>query len=279
MMINRHPNAVIALFSLALAGAFFLAACGGEEEVGPPPTFDFSLEVEATDVDDNPVSGVPVLVDEQLVGFTDAGGLFRATVNEVPGTLIHLAAESAEGYALMTENPRLESELRLTQGMDGQPRGVPTTLRVQLQSVVYDYMTWINVDCDSKIDDEHCKGLAILFEGEEIARTDSRGYAHFSFEGYPGETRELQVLTPEPGEDKPTFKPANPSYELELGANPVVFHVAESFTDPTVEERPRRRRTRRPARTQPRQQQQQQQTQPSDSSQDSDGVLCLFGDC
>ncbi len=275
-MIDRHPKSTVVLTLITFAASCLLMACGEEEEVGPPPTFDFPLEVEAKDTDDSPVAGVPVLLDDNVVGFTDANGVFRATINEHQGAFVRLSVEDAEGYTLITDNPHLESELRLTQGMDGQPRGVPTTLRVQLQSIVYEYLTWIDLDCDSKIDDKHCQGLPLLLDGEEVARTDAKGYAHFSFQGYPGEVRELAVVTPDPGEDQPTFQPANPTYEFELGADPMIFHVAETFTDPTVQDRPRRRRTRRPARTQPRQQQQQQQ-QPT---QDEDtGVICLFGDC
>lgn len=257
--------------------AFVGSACGGEEVEQAVPTYDFTIEVEAIDREGHPVAGVPVLVDDNLVGHTDADGIFRAILHDEVGRWLHLAVDSPEGYRIAGNERQLETELQTTRGVDGAPRGLPVSLSVEFESVVFQHFVWVDVDCDDKLDDEHCAGLPVMLGDRELARTDARGFAHFSFEAVPGDVYDVSIETPthDPDDDDSVkFEPASPRFEIELDAEPTVFHLAQEFTDPTVEDRRPRRRTRRTRRT----------TRPSSPSPteadecDTGGVITLFGD-
>ena len=256
---------------LVLTG--LMMGCGDDDESSSSAAaehqeFDFNLEIETHAMDGTPVAGIPIVLDDNVVGFSDANGQFTATLRDRPGREIELSVEEIEGYALTSDDfPRTE-KLQLTRSLEGNYRGVPINLEAQVRTTLLEYLTWVDLECDSRLDDEHCADVPILIDGEEKARTNHRGIAHFTFEGIPGEEHELTVVT---DNDSVTIEPSNPTYQIELERKAMIFHIDQEFSDPDARSRPRPRPRPRP---QPRP---QPQPQPDPEPDDDDGgVIPLF---
>lgn len=266
------PLHLLLIAALSLFSIGVLAACGDDDDSDGPQqlTFDFPLEIETRTVtDQTPLSGVPVRIDGEVVGFTDADGKFAATMRDDAGKEIELAVDEIEGYTIIDnddELPKME-KLQVKPSIEGEYRGIPIRLSVDLHSTLFEYLTWIELECDDQLDDEHCGELPVLVDGEEKVRTNHDGFAHFSFEAIPGETVEVSIDTSEV--DDITVEPASPTYQLELDREATIFHIAEEFTDPDARPAPRpRRRAPRPT---PR-----PQPQPEPEEEEGDGVIPLF---
>ena len=284
MMTERNAYSVSPLRRFAsAAGAVVIAAatvvafgCGDDEpqEAPPPQTYDFPIEVEATDGDDQPVAGVPVLIDDERVGFTDADGQFEARLHEAVLTDIHLAVDEPEGYRLTGENTSVEQTLRVAESFDGEHRGIPVTLRPELRSTLHEYLVWLAIECDDDLDDEYCEDVPVLLDDDPITQTDSRGHAHFTFESTPGELHELLIDISPSGadDDAPEIEPHDPVYELETTTGAVVFHITEEFTDPDAEPDPPPRRAPRPR----PQQQAEPEPEPQQEEPKQQGPIQLF---
>ena len=270
-----RPLALAASASVGLL-LVTMTACGGEEEQGPIPDFDYTIEVQATDLDDEPVAGVPVLLDDEVVGFTDASGVFQGVLQEQPDQVIRLSVDDVEGYRA-TDNDSLEQTLQVTRSLDGDYRGVPVTLRADFRSVLRENLTWIELECDDDLDDKYCRDLPISLDDEEIARTDEQGRAHFTFDSVPGEPHRVSIETPihDPNaDDSVRVEPANPVYDFELGADATIFHISEVFTDPDAEDEPAPRPRRR-ARPQP-QSEPEPEPEPEPEEEQRRGPIDLF---
>ncbi len=255
----------------ALLVSLTLLGCGEEEE-GPIPEFEFALEVEAKDQDDDPLPGIPVLLDGEVIGLTDANGEFTATLLEQPTVEIELAVQEIDGYHLISDNAETRQELRVTEAIGGGYRGVPVSLRTQFQSMVSQHLIWAQVECDDGLDDGDCSGLPLLLDGEEVALTDSRGYAYAVFDAIPGEEHTVRIQTPPNGDDNPKFKPENPTFTFEAPRSTTVYSIVEAFEDPDYSPAPRRRAPRR-------QQQPQRQPDPEPQQEEEDssgGAIPLF---
>ncbi len=286
MNLSRSLRSLSALLSISLLATLGLG-CGAEEEVFNPAyhQFEFPIEVEAKDSADNPVAGVPVVLDGNVVGYTGADGLFEGILWEYGETEVTLAVREPEGYRLVSGQEKTE-HLRITEGLDGYLRGLAVTLRPELQSVQTEYMAWVQISCDQYLDDKHCKDRPVLLDGQEIARTDEHGQARVTFIGVPDTKATLSIRTPvhDPSaEDSVWMFPPNPNYPIELGYDATIFRVNQEFSDPAEQRAQERRPTRRVRRAAPRQtqqqrqrQQQQQQQQQQEEERPSRGPIPLF---
>lgn len=264
------PNTAI----VAAAVVAILAwGCGSDEPEQPRelPFFDFPLEVETTDRAGHPVPGVPVLLDDQLVGFTDADGLFEARLNEQPTKTVRLSVDEPEGYRLTDDVTSTEAELQVAESLDGEYRGIPVTLRTELESTLYEYLVWVDLDCDDDLDDQYCQGVPVELDGEPRAYTDARGHTHFTFESRPAQSHQVALpITVDDDDDAPTIEPADPVFEFETGIDAAIFHISEQFTDPDAAAAPAPRPRRR---GQPRQPDPPQQ---EEEPEDTGGPIQLF---
>lgn len=213
--------------ALAVAVALLALSCGDEP---PPPErvkYNYTLEVGVKDTQGNVLPRVPVTVDGNTVGHTDADGKFTATLNEFEGEPITLGVIAPHGYHFAVETDSV-SEILKTSNVNNQTTGVPVFLSAIAESTEKDYFIWVKTNCDSK-----CPRWPVLLDGEEIARTNSLGFAHFAFTNQPDETVMIEIATT--GE----FQPANPKYELALERNSTVYRIDQNFKDPT-KPKPRR---------------------------------------
>jgi hypothetical protein len=251
----RSMSALVALLTVIVS-----FGCGEEEVAAPPPVHQFKLEVSVIDTNDNPVAKAPVLLDGKTVGYTDRAGLFQAVINEREGVQIDLGVGKMEEY-LIPEDASTTATLKLAKTLEGARQAVPVDLHTTVRSAREDYLVWIDADCGEYLDSSKCQDLPVMHNGKEVARTDDEGKAHFAFEGVPSETVTVSLDTPmyEPTadddeDDSFVMKPADPSYDIELGLGTEVLRISETFNDPVAAEKAkkktkRRRRYRRPRRS------------------------------
>lgn len=221
------------LTALLALSACMINACGDPPPPSGPSEIDFGLEVYVYDQNDAPVAKVPVLVDGQVVGYTDKNGTFAARIIEKPNTPIEISAGNLSGYRF-TSDQILQDTLTVRQGVDGNFVGIPLTLRTTVHSLKNSYLTWVQLKCDESLQEDACANLPLKLDGKEIARTDQDGKAHFAFEGIIGTKSVVTVDTPvfdKDSEDYVVFDPKQPSFELNLGLDNTVFVIEESFTD------------------------------------------------
>jgi hypothetical protein len=280
MLLDKHNLLVgfVALFALSLT------ACGGEEKPKAPSTYQFPLEVSATDTNGEPVAGAKVLVDGSPVGFTDRDGLFQAAFAEKRGAEVSVSVEPPEGYQLTGEASKTQ-KMRLTENVTGEGMTkVPLEMQAQMASTKRDYLLWVDLKCDEdSLDDGQCKDVPVTVDGEEVARTNEQGIAHVSLERVPGASVTVAVDTPEyEGDDddeKWEMKPADPEWNLDLGTESEVLVIEKRFTDPAAAERAkdraRRAARRRAARRRARQNSNNDKKETKKKEKD-DGVIQLW---
>src|SRR5690554_6558256 len=93
--------------------AFSAAGCGEAEQVAPPTPYDFEIAVMAVDSAENPVSKAPVILDGNLVGYTDQDGIYGATLTEFVGTEVTVSIGDMEAYFVSeTRSEEHTSELQ-----------------------------------------------------------------------------------------------------------------------------------------------------------------------
>lgn len=222
--------------------ALLTPGCGEAEQVAPPTPYEFEVAVKAVDNADNPVSKAPVILDGNLVGYTDQDGLFNAMLTEFVGTEVTVSIGEMEAY-FVPESATTTVALSRVQTIEGFSNSA-VRLKATLESIRNDYLVWIDVDCAEEVDKAHCNNLPIQFDGEEIARTDAQGRAHFDFQGVPDQQVTLSIVTPtytpkagDTEDDVFEINPPNPSYSFKLGINPEVLTIKEKFSDPAAAER------------------------------------------
>jgi len=237
-------------YLLILSTMGFVLSCGEEAPQGPPPDAQFRLEVTAFDRDKEPIARVPVMVDGNVVGYTDKDGIFQAVVTETPGTELTLSAGELEGFRWLNESTEVTEPLRL----NSAGIGIPMALNIEGESRKKEYLVWVRVECDDSLDDENCKGLPVKLNGEEVAVTDDFGHAHFSLTEVPQEKLAITIDTPDanPLTDEIVVHPEDPTFEAVLGLESQVFLLEQEFTNARVEEKPKKKRRYRKKRRTPR---------------------------
>ncbi|TDP62006.1 hypothetical protein DFR33_11522 [Bradymonas sediminis] len=239
---------------LLLAGVMLgcVSACGEAEQVEAPSAYDFEVQVAVADENQRPVAKAPVVLDGNIVGYTDRDGIYQATLNEYVNTEVSLAIGEIEGY-VVPETAQTITTLQRVKTIDGFSNS-PVRLQTNLQSIRNDYLVWIDIECGEEIDAEVCQKFPIKFNGEEVAKTDAEGRAHFDFKGIPEQTVTLQIDTPKymPKQGHTTddfyeITPANPTYEITLGLASEVLTINQKFGDPKAAERLAEKKARQQA--------------------------------
>lgn len=226
------------------------AACGEEEKKAAPQVGQFKLEVSVTDETEQPVAKAPVIFDGKTVGYTDKDGLFQAVLTEKFGTEVSVAVGKMDAY-FVPEEAQTTVTLKRAKTLEGG-MNTPINLNATVRSARKDYLVWVETECGEYLDDAKCQDLPVMFNGEEVARTDENGKAHFDFEGVPEETAKVSIKTPKyepkPDDDEDAayvMKPADPSYDVKLGLESEVLVIKERFADPVAAERAKKKAERR----------------------------------
>ncbi len=216
------------IFGIILTGLLpLLGACGEEPPPPAPKVAEYSVEVKTTDIDQNPLAKVPVMLDSKVVGFTDKDGVFKGVLKEQEGKEVTLDVGEVEGYR-WTMKTTVTEKLRLNSSGDG----IPITLNAAAETRLKEYMVWVQAKCDG-LEDSNCQNLEVKKDDEVVATTDEFGYAYFITEAVP-ET-DLTVVLDTPTQNtvdaKVIMSPEDPKYTVKLGLDPHVYLIEETFTN------------------------------------------------
>ena len=122
-------------------------------------------------------------------------------------------------------------------------------LKVKAKPTKVETILWIRAKCDDKIDNKHCSNLPIMLDGKEVGRTDALGRAHVKLDTIERSAHKLQIDTPTYDKEKDgsaLMVPRDPEYTFDVGADPGVFYINETFTDAMADaKKPARRSTSR----------------------------------
>ena len=141
----------------ALSLALLLApACGQEGgPKGPAPEFPFRIKVAVVepvhtpngDLKENGLAKIPVLLDGNTVGYTDANGKFEGAVLAQPGTSITLGVAPVEGLRYEGQSS-IEDKFRVARGTNKSITATPISLKVVAISAQDDYKVWFRTTCE-----------------------------------------------------------------------------------------------------------------------------------
>lgn len=240
----RRPTTRIAIAILITAATGTTLGCGEDPPPPPPPKHDYTVEVEVTDTDENPLPRVPVTLDGRVVGHTDREGKFAGKLNEIAGKDVTLGVQDITGYRFINEKTSVTETLKTTT-VNGTQSGIPLYLQIQAESITKDYLVWVEASCGDDRQ-EKCEGLPVLLDGEEVARTNRLGYAHFSFADVPQNDVMVSIDTPDDEDEK--LEPADPQYALTLDLDSHIYMIDETFEPPGAAKSKTKRRRRRPRR-------------------------------
>jgi len=217
-------NRILLLSSAAL----ILAACGDDGPPPPPARVKFPLDVQAFDIDSQPLAKVGVLVDGKVVGYTGADGKFAATLTERPGAQLTLAVAPLEGYHWAKGDTVTE-----TLKLNSTEKAIPVSLQAIAESRLKDYMVWVKVACDDTMPNDFCVGRSVSVNGQVRGTTDGFGYTHFLVNEVPGAIAKIVIDTPtvNPLTDSVMAVPEDPTYEVTLDLEPQVYVIEETFTN------------------------------------------------
>ncbi len=265
---------IIRLTTLLLVFAI-AAGCGDGDKKKkaqkPAEPVKYSLELEAKDPNQNPIAKVPVKLDGKVVGFTNEEGEFKGRLTETPGKTVTLTVGELEGYRFVGKTS-LEEELRVTK-VGKTISGMPIFLQVTAESVRKEYLVWIRANCDESIK-EACFDMPVSLNGNEVARTNGLGYAHFSFADVPQNDIEVSIDTPDGSGDSANLEPSDPTYKITLDLDSHIYLVEEDFVDPAAvaKKKKARKATRRRANRKAAKKKAQKKAEPEPEPEPAGGI-------
>ena len=172
------------------------------------------------------LSDVPVRIDGELRGQTDADGALRATVSGSPGRFVTVAADCPKGHRQPEERSRIR--LRRYGSSDDLPVVVDLRCRPLVRVAVF------------VVRANNGPGVPVVVNGEHVATTNTAGVAHFARSGSPGTEYIVQLDASE----HPSLLPQSASMLVSLPDFDELFVFERTFQSvrSTGRTRPRRRR-------------------------------------
>lgn len=226
---KSSPLGPLAL-ALALALVVLFSGAGCKEEL-PPPVFRVTFTAVS---DGDPLAGVAIVADGVAQGETDVNGELGVQITGREGQSVTVNAECPEGYRAPEQIPLLM--LRSFQAIDARAaaRGIEMTITCPPAERLAAFVVRTLDQDDQAIPD-----LPITIRGEEVARTDASGVAHFHFKMRPATTLRISLDT----SARDDVRPQNPGNTFTIPDQDEVFIMDQHFE---VKRRTRRRRRQAP---------------------------------
>lgn len=224
--------------SLCVALLALLVGCGGED---PVPRYPVSFYIEADE--GQQLSGVEVKANGQSLGASGDTGLVQAMLSGPEGTTFQITYTCPEGHR-QPESPKVLT-LRSFQGLD--PEAQTAGLSMNLECPPATRHVGVVVRATSQAPGVDLSNLAVRVNGEEVARTNALGVAHYTTSATPGAAFRVQIGT----DDHANLRPQNPAETFNLPDGDEVFVMSRVFEAEQVE-RPRPRRSSSSMRSGPR---------------------------
>lgn len=168
----------------------------------------------------------PVFIDGDHVGESDSNGLVRATVRGESRRRLRIEHDCPDGHE--APSPRRTLRLREFEGLDGEPVAMEITLRCEPTHRLAAFVIRAKNGAD----------LPVLLNGEQVARTNGSGVAHFSVRALPGADYKVEL----DARERPSVLPGLPMRLFTQPDADEIFVINQSFE---VKSDPRRRGPRR----------------------------------
>lgn len=175
------------------------------------------------------LGNVRVAIDGLSAGETDSNGLLRTTINGKHGQRFQVEHDCPHGHLA----PSAPKFLRL-RSFDPVAEPQADALRITLKCQPEERHAVFIVRA------ENGAGLPVLLNGENVARTNLSGLAHFSTSARPGTDFIVELDTG----SRPQLSPQRPKHLRTLPDANEIFVVNQSFDVRKAPRRPGRRRTR-----------------------------------
>lgn len=188
-------------------------SCAAPEPVTPRFAVTFLTEADPG----VPLGGVDVRVEGEHAGRSTLDGIVQMYVTAPEGTKVAIDYTCPQGYRHPGTEPTLL--LRQFQAVDGNAGGV---LESRLRCAPEERTAAFVVRADNGA------GLPVMLDGEEVARTNEQGIAHFAVEGEPGTEYRVQIDT----SSRPRLKPQNPVQHFSLADEDALFTIGQEFQLP-----------------------------------------------
>ncbi len=203
----------MSLRAIILLSVVTATSCAVPEPVTPRFAVTFITESDPG----VPLGGVDVRVDGEQAGRSTVDGIVQMYVTAPEGTKVTIDYTCPQGY----RHPGTQSALLLRQfqAVDGDASGV---LESRLSCPPKTRTAAFVVRADNGA------GLPVMLNGEEVARTNERGIAHFAVAGEPQTEYRVQIDTG----SKPRLKPQNPVQHFSLADEDALFTIGQEFQLP-----------------------------------------------
>lgn len=206
-----HRSGVLSALLLALS----CHGCAGKPVL---QTYDVLVNVHGDP--GQPVTDARILFGNRELGRTDAHGELSVTLRGTEGQTHAFQVLCPEGY----RSPQQPIAVVLRRVSESAKRPeYPARCEPLLRSVVV------------AVRAEKGPNLPVLHLGQEVARTDSAGAAHFMLRSAPQDTIEVSLDTSK----NPQLRPHNPSVRFEVAQHDDLYLFQQTFTVPPKPKAPR----------------------------------------
>lgn len=201
-----------------LVVALVLASCAEEERVASRYAVSFMTESDPG----VPLAGVEVFAEGRPAGQSLADGLVQMYVSAPDGAKVNIEYKCPEGYRHPGDNPTLQ--LRHFESLG---REVATVLELTLRCPPQERTSVFVVRA------ENGGGLPVFLDGEEVAKTNEQGVAHFAVARTPGTEYRVRIDTT----SKPRLSPQDPVQQFTVLDEDALFTVGQEFQRPARKRR------------------------------------------
>lgn len=198
------------------------AACQQGARAGTPVLLEIVVEADPG----APLSAVPIRVDEERLGNTNADGTLRVPIIGEPGRVLRIAHDCPSGHRA----PRKWASIRMRRYHSDRPAPIQVKLQCRPLTRIAAFV----------VRAKNGANLPIRVNDEVVATTNSSGVAHFTKSSLPG----TEYLVELDASGDPTLLPRSAVTQVRLPDANELFVIAPSFqsVDPARKRRQSRRR-------------------------------------